>query len=187
MQNSTIHPGDYESPHRRYLYNWLSHNRVLSASLGTPYPCSQYNLNECAYNSNDCPHSLQFPEQAATELEWFLDPNSLIDSTVRAAILRLRAGLEIQDWKPDLVIKAFHDLDTVFFNGKLRGHVTIQWQTASWWTEYNHGQYCRAYGLTRYLGHQRAAIQLNAFAILLNTPDPKVWMWKAVLHEMVVS
>lgn len=95
---------------------------------------------------------------------------------MRAAILRLRAGLEIQDWKPDLVIKAFHDLDTVFFNGKLRGHVTIQWQTASWWTEYHHvhGQHRRAYGLTQYLGHQRAAIQLNAFEILLNTPDDKV-------------
>ncbi|MCJ1262297.1 hypothetical protein MMC22_002167 [Lobaria immixta] len=76
-------------------------------------------LDECAYISNGSPHSLKFPEQAATELEWFLDPIIPIDSMVRAAILRLRAGLEIQDWKPDLVIKAFHDLDTVFFQWKV--------------------------------------------------------------------
>ena len=35
------------------------------------------------------------------------------------AIERLRECLTIEDWGPDLIIKAFRDLDTVFFNGRL--------------------------------------------------------------------
>ena len=35
------------------------------------------------------------------------------------AIKRLRECFTIEDWGPDLVIKAFRDLDTVFFNGRL--------------------------------------------------------------------
>ena len=35
------------------------------------------------------------------------------------AIERLRDCLEIKAWGPDVVIKAFKDLDTVFFKGRL--------------------------------------------------------------------
>ena len=35
------------------------------------------------------------------------------------AIERLRECLTIEDWGPDLIIKAFRDLDTVFFKGRL--------------------------------------------------------------------
>ena len=35
------------------------------------------------------------------------------------AIERLRECFTIEDWGPDLVIKAFRDLDTVFFKGRL--------------------------------------------------------------------
>lgn len=35
------------------------------------------------------------------------------------AIKRLRECVTVEDWEPDLVIKAFRDLDTVFFKGRL--------------------------------------------------------------------
>ena len=41
------------------------------------------------------------------------------------AIERLRDGLKIKNWGPDLVIKAFRDLDTVFFRGRVVGNCLV--------------------------------------------------------------
>lgn len=155
----------------------------------TSYPCDPYDLAQCASISNDFPHSARTPDSATTDLERFLDPYTWINSTVQAAIDRLVAGLYIPDWTPDLVIKAFYDLDTVFFDGKLRGMTTILWRRKEWWIEQSGSRdgYRRQLAKTNYLGHQKAAIELNAWGILLDTPDAKMSMWSVVLHEMVVS
>ena len=44
-----------------------------------------------------------------------------------AAIARVRAALSIDVWHPDVAIKAFHDLDLIFFDGHLRGNVCVCW------------------------------------------------------------
>lgn len=64
------------------------------------------------------------------KLEGFSHLNRRISPTAQAAIFRLQGGLGIKDWKPDLIIKAFMDLDAVFFAGKLRCHTTISWRYA---------------------------------------------------------
>lgn len=64
------------------------------------------------------------------KIEGFFHPSRRISPTVQMAIFRLRAGLGIKDWKSDLIIKAFMDLDAVFFAGKLRCHTTISWRYA---------------------------------------------------------
>ncbi|MCJ1270485.1 hypothetical protein MMC22_010382 [Lobaria immixta] len=177
-----------QTSHRLALYNWCFTERI-SASRGTPYPCDQHDLDECDFGSDRPPHSLQSQDHATTHLEHFLDPNARIGSTVQAAMVRLQAALRIHDGKPDLIIKAFNDLDIVFFDGQLRGRTTIHWRRGSWWAEWERsgGQSHKMYGVTRAVHHRRAAIKLNAWEMFMNTADPKVTMWKVTLHEMVVS
>ncbi|MCJ1265189.1 hypothetical protein MMC22_005064 [Lobaria immixta] len=179
-------PGQYETPARRDLYEWcLSH--PVSTSRGTPYPCDPYDLDECIFGSNRPPRSTHSCNSATANLENFLHPDAPIDSAVHAAVTRLREALRIHDWKPDLVIKAFTDLDTVFFGGKLRGHITIHWRRASWWMQHFRSPqgYHRCMGTTQYLDRQKAKIHLNAWRILLDTHYAKTAMWGVMLHEMI--
>ncbi|MCJ1267876.1 hypothetical protein MMC22_007762 [Lobaria immixta] len=173
--------------HRLALYNWCFTERI-SATRGTPYPCNQHDLDRCDFGSDRPPHSLQTQDHATTYLEHFLDPNAPISSTVQAAMVRLQAALRIHDWKPDLIIKAFNDLDIVFFDGKLRGRTTIHWRRGSWWAELerSRGRPHKSFAVTRSLHHRRAAIELNAWGMFMNTADAKVAMWKITLHEMVL-
>lgn len=188
LEQTRIGKGRYETSHRRDLYNSCSSERVW-ASRGTPYPCSQYDLDECASDYNHPPHSARSSERATIDLERFLNTYVEVTSAVQAAIDRLRAGLQIHDWKPDIVIKAFHDLDIVFFHGKLHGLVTISWHCALWWIDQERSRdgYRHQMAVTDYSGNLKAAIHLNAWGILLDAPDAKVAMWSVVLHEMVVS
>lgn len=177
----------YETYHRRDLYKSCSSD--LSTLRGTPYPCSPYDLLSSISISNLSPYSAKSPDEATVELERFLDPSARIDFTVQEAIDRLQAGLSIHDWKPDLVIKAFCDLDIVFFDGKLRGKTTIHWRRKSWWIHEARSLngHRRELARTDYLGNGKAAIHLNAWGILLDSPNAKTTMWSVVLHEMVVS
>lgn len=36
---------------------------------------------------------------------------------------------EEYEYGPDIIVKAFADLDLVFFDGRLRGNVCVQWAT----------------------------------------------------------
>lgn len=111
--------GEFEKRRQQALYNRCSTERV-STSRGTPDSCNHHNIYRCIYGS-DCPlHSVRSPDRATVDLEYFLGPNARIDSTVEAATVHLQAGPRIHDWKHDLVIKAFNDLDTVFFVGIAR-------------------------------------------------------------------
>lgn len=177
-----------QTRHQLALYNWCFTERI-SASRGTPYPCDQHDLDGCDFGSDRPSHTLQSQDHATTDLEHFLDPNARINSTVQAAMVRLQAGLSIHDWKPDLIIKAFNDLDIVFFDGQLRGRTTIHWRRGSWWAELERSQGIshKTSAVTRPLHHRRAAIELNAWEMFMNTADAKVAMWKITLHEMVVS
>ncbi|MCJ1271916.1 hypothetical protein MMC22_011821 [Lobaria immixta] len=176
----------YETPYGRDQYEWCLSERI-SASRGTPYPCDQYDLDECTFGSDRPPRSQHSRTSATANLENFLRPGARIDSVVHAAVARLRAGLRIHDWKPDLLIKAFNDLDIVFFGGKLRGHTTIRWHRASRWIQQPRPPQGRHHPLvrTKYLSPRKAAIQLNAWGIFLDTPNIKEAMWKVTLHEMV--
>lgn len=181
--------GLHETPHRRALYNWCLTERPME-SQGTPYPCFQAALDSCALGYNKPPHPLRSAETATILLERFLDPSVDLDSTVQRAIFRLRAGLRIQDWKPDLIVKAFYDLDIAFFDSALNCHTTFNWRCAPWWIESQRSPDAHRgpLGMTRTRGRRKAAIHLNAWGIFLDSPDDvKLTMWKVTLHEMVVS
>lgn len=178
----------YETPHRRALYNWCLTERPM-VGQGTPYGCHEVNLENCASVYNKRPHAPRSIESATTELERFLNPSVAIDGPELMAILHLRDGIRIQDWKPDLIVKAFRDLHIAFFDSTLQCHTSFNWRCAEWWNESqrSHTAYRGPLGMTQILGRGKAAIELNAWGILLNCEDAKLEMWRVTLHEMAVS
>ena len=62
---------------------------------------------------------------------WQNDDRRIRSSAENTAIFNLihmvRSHSEGRRYGPDIVIKAFKDLDTVFFGGRLRGNVYIMW------------------------------------------------------------
>lgn len=178
--------GRHETPHRRALYCSLID--PISPFRGTPYTCRQPDLADCDYLPYEADHPLHPRTQATDDLEHFLDPDAYISSKVEQAIDRLRGSLSIHGRKPGIVIKAFYDLNIVFFSGKLRDLNTISWHSPTWWNLHTRSQNGYSFlGLTQNLDHRTAAIYLNSWTNPLNTPDAEKAMWSVVVHEMVVS
>ena len=122
------------------------------------------------------------PRAAAREIH---DHNRLSrapSNAERRALIRLDAALDDahgDHWGPDLIIKAFCDLDTVFFNGRLRGHVSVAWKAASEMSS-------TLYGGTNFLSQGKCQIGLNTEGIILDLSSSKAFkqMWSTMLHEM---
>ena len=86
-------------------------------------------------------------------------------------------------WTPDLIIKAFCDLDRVFFLGKLRGHVYVKWRSSSSFARRPSSTYI--FGQTIALGGGKAELRLNTDAIFASTRlSAFKEMWRTMLHEM---
>ena len=81
-------------------------------------------------------------------------------------------------WGPDLIIKAFCDLDTVFFRGRLRSHVCIRWLPN--WEEESY----TTWGNALFFGEGKSSIRMNADTILLQHPDPFEQMFRTMLEAM---
>ena len=102
---------------------------------GTLYPCSQVEID--SHRENVFPNRNNGPfvtsREATKEVMWQNDTKRITPILFETgAIKRLlwaascaQGGLILG---PDVVIKAFADLDLVFFGGRLRNHVTVQWR-----------------------------------------------------------
>lgn len=164
----------------RLLLLDLIHAKVRQDS-GTRYPCHSKNLR-----SYERPPEKTFQEPwgqryATSRLLEFLDKPIKPGTREHKALHRIADGLELTLWGPDLIIKAFDDLDIVFFNGTLATRTQISWQTD------REIGYPPAFGVTHSLGYGRCHIMLNATGIFLRPPNPRAQMWQTMLHEMVVS
>ncbi|KAL9135670.1 MAG: hypothetical protein Q9175_003133 [Cornicularia normoerica] len=165
----------------------------LNQHTGTPYLCSQADINfhqrKVFQKRNLGPFVTC--KIATTEILWQNDEKRPVASTERAAIDRLlkivhsaRDGLILG---PDLAIKAFSDLDLVFFGGRLRGHVTVEWREDKFFGEKT----------LKFWGHcqprpgkGQCHIRLNASMIFQNAGterlrrNPFEQMIGTLLHEM---
>ena len=155
----------------------------VDARYGTPYPCQQSDLDVIRHHPgyNGAPWVSQ--RQATLEIVQHNHPRRRFPSFEREAILRLSRAINDAarySWGPDLVIKSFLDLDTVFFGGALQGFVRISWAHSDKFLSDEQGT--TSDGSPP--GH--ALIRLNAEAILLGS-DPFKDMFSTVLHEMCVS
>ena len=172
--------------------------RHVTQNSGTDYDCTESDLEATGGLTRR-----QYPEndpkdREASRQEWFSRPNHGQSLTPRQASLDIFEHNDLRRephksesgpierlskainagrhgyWSPDLIIKAFCDLDIVFFGGKLRDHVCVRWLP---YPE-------KRLGETVYLGEGKCAIRLNADTILLNHPRPFERMFATMLHEM---
>ena len=181
------------------LYKEALHDVTLDT--GTDYPCTQGALNASgganratairSRHSKDKskwfarPNKGPFvdPRIAAREIFDHNDLNRSPSAAEEDAIGRLREGFKraaTETWGPDLAIKAFCDLDKVFFGGRLRGHVCLAWKSAK------SLNFQPILGVTSYLGKAKCVIHLNADSLFLE-PNPRssfATMFETLLHEM---
>ena len=114
-----------------------------------------------------------------------------MSESATAAVQRLKENMKLLDWAPDIIIKAFNDLDRAFFNRRLKRNVGLRWMTA-WELLARDPQYGRIqdlpYASTKVGRKGVADITMNA-DLIFKTMDKSPWkkMWGTLLHEMIVS
>lgn len=117
------------TPPRQELY--AAAFRSVHANRGTAYSCSETDIDRATHFRGR--HSGQYIGRNRADRE-IVDQNSLRRVPGRseaAAITRLKdaiRGCERHRWYPDLVVKAFLDLDKIFFCGRLRDIVKVAWK-----------------------------------------------------------
>ena len=89
----------------------------VKADRGTPYDVSQEELDAMSTFSDRNFGPFVSQTQATKEVVDHNKPSRKPSSAELAAIQRLRSALKDSLWSPDIVIKAFHDLDMIFFLG----------------------------------------------------------------------
>lgn len=158
----------------------------VDSPLGTPYPCRQREIDIVRRAPSQDGGPFVSPRRATLEIVEHSNPRRRIKSYEREALYRLSDAMHAaarHPWGPDLVIKAFLDLDIVFFRGALRGYVRVAWKGREHFSDGGESQ-----GYTRpnesWPGHSQ--IHLNAEAILLGR-CPFRDMFSSLLHEMCVS
>lgn len=176
----------------------------ISPNKGTEYLCTHEDLDACGGKYRRASKSRDNTELRAL---WFSRPNQRDKVSVRQAALdvvrhnnkrrtpsakeheaieRLLAMLDRARhgfWGPDVAIKSFCDLDTVFFRGELRDHVCVTWAGPKWFPKEHD------FGHTGWLGEGKALIQLNAHYIFIGqhnaTGRPINQTFATMLHEMM--
>lgn len=171
----------------QHLYE-LARRRPLE-KYGTHYPCRQRDLDKIWKHRHDNSQAQYItPAEASAELCDWLDDRKEPD-----ALERLQAGIGLDPWGPDLIVKAFKDLDRAFFKGTLMGNVRVIWKCREDWDEFSHrwGRTAEddAFGITSMYRHAQCTIVLNARRLLHNWEVQNVFrqMWRTLLHEMCVS
>ena len=173
---------------------------LVELDTGTQYPCTQDDLNASGGANR---RSAIDGRGLKNRTWWFAGPNIglFLDARIAArevydhndpkrqpsaaedeAIGRLVTGIKNANWHPwgpDLAIKAFCDLDKVFFCGRLRGHVCLSWRS------YRAFQ-VECWGETCYLGDGKTVIHLSADAIFFWPEGAWIFvqMFATLLHEM---
>ena len=115
--------------HAAYLYR--SSSDKFYADYGSFYPCSQNELDFhrrgrfSRMNKGPFVSLLEATEEVMVQNdERRRPPIAEIDAISNLATV---VGDRTYRYHPDLVIKAFNDLDTIFFGGRLHGNVLVSW------------------------------------------------------------
>lgn len=124
--------------------------------------------------------------EAATRLlvDWLSKP-VVAGSVEHTAMHNLANGMQLEDWGPDLIIKAFDDLDVLFFRGVLATRTQLEWASPAQLRQ-SGKEPEEIFGMSSKLGYGRCHISLSPVANFLVSRDPYTQMWATVLHEMVV-
>lgn len=95
---------------------------------GTPYAITQSEIDVIQdRNKPFHPPPSIFQERAVQQLVDAHAPGVHLDRHQSAPLDRLQALGDLPRWGPDIAIKAFNDLDRIFFKGKMHGHIYVRW------------------------------------------------------------
>ncbi len=159
-------------------------SRGVHANSGTHYPCSSSDIDRARHFHRHHRGEYVSARRADREIVEHNDPRRTPSRSEAAAIRRLVGSIrrcEWHLWGPDIVIKAFLDLDQIFFCGRLKDIVRVVWKS-------NLNRPGMAGNCARDSSDPnsgRREIWLNANEILLaHNRYPFTEMWATVLHEM---
>ena len=105
--------------------------------IGTPYPCSQSDLDVHTTGSfqDSNNHPFVSAMEATTEVMQQNHVSRRLPPSESTAIDNLNRTIytveKRMEFGPDLAVKAFADLDLIFFGGHLRDNVRVQWIMAT--------------------------------------------------------
>lgn len=113
-------------------------------------------------------------------------------SAERAAITNLAYVVQDRTYRyhPDIIVKVFNDLDTVFFGGRLHGNVVVSWANSTQCAGFQQEIGSRFLGITQgnLPGEQgQARICLNPREIFLENTAKEIplrAMFCTLLHEV---
>ena len=100
----------------------------VTIDQGTPYQISETGLKGLRFFRKKQVEHFVSQMQATKEICEHNDLEREPTPKEAAAIARLRAALSFEDWHPDVAIKTFHDMDIIFFAGRLQGNVRAHWE-----------------------------------------------------------
>ena len=177
--------------HSAYLYQ--SSSETFFVDYGSVYPCSQSDLDFHrrgrfpSKNRGPFVSLLQAIEEVMVQNdERRRPPIAEIDAISNLANV---VGDRTYRYHPDLVIKAFNDLDTVFFGGRLHGNVLVSWANSMECAEIER-DIGKFFGCTESISPEekgQARISLNARGIFLENfedENPLRAMFCTLLHEV---
>ncbi len=159
---------------------------------GTRYPCSQREIDFHLHGRFLRPNKGPFVSamQATSDIVWHNKETREIPPFESAAIDRLiDAILDAEEcgYGPDVMVKAFADLDVVFFDGRLRGNVSVQWASDEYFHKWQVPPGAWGFTVKPEPGEMgQCRIKLNTKTILLDlsTDTPFKTMFGTMLHEM---
>lgn len=164
----------------------------VNAKSGTHYLCSQSDIT--FHHCEKFPHPNKGPFvsaiEATSEIVRHNKETRKVPPLELAAIDRLiDAILDAEDngYGPDIIIKAFVDLDLVFFDGRLRGNVCVQWASDEYFQKWQVAPGAWGFTVRPQRGEMgQCRVYLNAKTILLDpsTDSPFKTMFGTLLHEM---
>ena len=167
------------------------------ADFGSHYPCSQSEL--------DFHHQGRFLREnrgpfvslsrSTEEVMVQNDERRRPSFDERRAILNLEYVIHDHNfvYHPDIIVKVFNDLDTLFFSGRLSGNVLVSWANSTQCAELEQRTQLKPGRLLGFTdgfvpGEQgQARIYLNPSGIFLGRPaneDPLRKMFSTLIHEV---
>ena len=175
-----IHSGD-----RQVLYD--SAFRPVNKNTGSYYDCSQHTIDRATHPHGRHTGQYVSRRRAVHEIVAHNAVTRPLSRRERHAMHRLRQARNLchtRTWGADLVIKAFLDLDVIFFCSRLRDMVKVKWKRIPRGRDGKRvAGLCGADDSDPTSG--RREIWLNAGSILRpRQRRPFQEMWTTILHEM---
>ncbi|KAI9782623.1 MAG: hypothetical protein M1835_003998 [Candelina submexicana] len=157
----------------------LGEDTKVYENRGTPYAITQEEINVIQDRHKSYKRPLfHMSKHKAAQL--IIDAHARgvhLDRDQLAAIDRLQGLSKLTRWGSDIAIKAFNDLDKIFFMGVLRGNVYLRWSDKS--ERGNWGGRTHSHCIGR-----RIMIQLSTKVLQTSLASLRD-VWSTLLHEMI--